>query len=68
MREATERPEALKCGLEIIGMNEENIVRRVQELISDEQLYHKMIPVSNPYGDGKAAGRILDFVLRLNAV
>jgi len=68
MREATERPEALKGGLEIIGMNEENIVRRVQELISDEQLYHKMIPVSNPYGDGKAAGRILDFVLRLNAV
>ncbi len=64
MRECTERPEALEAGAAIlVGTDEEKIVTTVKSLLQDKKLYESMASVPNPYGDGKAAVRIVDAVL-----
>ncbi len=61
-RDKTERPEAIEAGLaELVGTDREKIVRRVTELLTTVKS-EKSIP-SNPYGDGKACGRILDWMV-----
>jgi len=58
MRNKTERPEGVKAGVSIlVGNNKENIIRHCEQLLEDKAA--TMAKVS-PYGDGKAAGRILD--------
>lgn len=60
-RDKTERPEAIEAGLaELVGTNQEKIVRRVTELLAAKS--EQPIP-SNPYGDGKACGRILNWMV-----
>jgi UDP-N-acetylglucosamine 2-epimerase (non-hydrolysing) len=64
MRDVTERPEAVNAGtVELVGANTEHIIAGVTRLLQNEAHYAKMSQAHNPYGDGKAAERILE-VLR----
>lgn len=60
-RETTERPEGVEAGAAIVvGTNTERIVEEVSRLLTDPAAYHRMATVRNPYGDGRAAERIVD--------
>ena len=60
MRDVTERPEAVEAGtVRLVGTNKERIVEGVETLLTDDALYRRMARAHNPYGDGKAAGRIV---------
>lgn len=61
MRDTTERPEALESGtVHLVGTNHDLIVSEVFTLLEDAAAYEKMSKAVNPYGDGKACGRIVD--------
>ena len=63
MRETTERPEAVREGTVIlVGTNADKIVAEAQNLLNNESDYEKMSRAHNPYGDGKAASRIVEFL------
>lgn len=63
MRDTTERPEALAAGtVKLVGTNYDKIVSEVSELLDDAAAYEKMSKSVNPYGDGKACGRIVERV------
>lgn len=68
-RDKTERPEAIDAGLaELVGTNRELIVRRVTELLATHgPAKHRTgsgaAVIENPYGDGQASKRILDWML-----
>ena len=60
MRDTTERPEALESGtVHLVGTNHDLIVSEVRTLLDDSVAYDKMSKAVNPYGDGKACGRIV---------
>jgi UDP-N-acetylglucosamine 2-epimerase (non-hydrolysing) len=62
-REKTERPEAVEAGLaELVGTDRARIVRRVSECLAQRSSGRGAI-VDNPYGDGKASARIVDWML-----
>lgn len=62
MRDTTERPEALDAGtVKLVGANYDRIVGEVSLLLSNPVEYQKMSHAVNPYGDGKACRRIVDF-------
>lgn len=64
MRDTTERPEALDSGtVHLVGTDYDKIVDEVSTLLEDAEAYAKMSQAVNPYGDGKACGRIVN-VLR----
>lgn len=61
MRDTTERPEALTAGtVKLVGTDYDKIVSAVSTLLDDEAAYAAMSHAVNPYGDGKACGRIVD--------
>lgn len=63
MRETTERPEAVTAGtVKLVGTDFDKIVAEVSRLMDDESEYEKMGKAVNPYGDGKACPRILEFL------
>lgn len=65
MRETTERPEAVDAGtVRLVGTNVELIVSQVNLLLINPGEYQKMSKAHNPYGDGLACGRILDFLAK----
>ena len=65
MRETTERPEGIDAGvLKLVGTDESVIVREAAQLLDDEAAYARMARSANPYGDGHAAERIIDALLR----
>jgi UDP-N-acetylglucosamine 2-epimerase (non-hydrolysing) len=60
LRSDTERPEAVKKNVvKVIGTRKEDIFSEVKALLTNRELYNKMAVGSSPYGDGKAAGRIV---------
>ena len=60
MRENTERPEAVTAGtVRLIGTDEDRIVHEVETLLEDRAAYAAMAHAVNPYGDGRAAGRVV---------
>ena len=64
MRETTERPEAVDAGTVIlVGTNVEKIVFEANALLQDTEKYESMSKLHNPYGDGKASDRIVEFLL-----
>ncbi|KAF0135122.1 MAG: UDP-N-Acetylglucosamine 2-epimerase [Candidatus Saganbacteria bacterium] len=64
LREKTERPEAIEAGtVKLIGVDEEAIFSEAEKLILDQNEYNKMKRSVNPYGDGKAAIRIIQSIL-----
>jgi UDP-N-acetylglucosamine 2-epimerase (non-hydrolysing) len=63
MRDTTERPEAVEAGtVKLIGTNSHEIVVEVSRLIGDDDYYKKMANAVNPYGDGLASKRIIEFL------
>jgi len=63
MRDTTERPEAVEAGTVIlVGTDTHKIIKETQELLDDSLKYKFMSSLHNPYGDGKACKRILDFL------
>jgi len=63
MRDVTERPEGVDAGVvKLVGTHPEMIVASVSELLNDRVAYDKMIASENPYGDGKAAARIVKLI------
>lgn len=63
MRDTTERPEAVEAGTVIlVGTNKEKIVAEALDLLNNEDRYVKMTSLHNPYGDGKSAQRIVEFL------
>ncbi len=65
MRDTTERPEAVAAGtVKLVGTDKQKIVESCQMLFEDEDAYHEMSKSHNPYGDGKACKRIVDFLIR----
>ena len=62
-REVTERPEAVNAGtVKLVGTNPEKIVTEALEILTNETVYTKMSEAHNPYGDGKAAERIVNII------
>lgn len=63
MRDTTERPEAVDAGTVIlVGTDKNKIVSEAQQLLDHEDQYHQMSALHNPYGDGKACQRIVNFI------
>ncbi len=66
LRETTERPELVAAGGAILaGTGTRGVVAAARRVLGDAALYRRMTRVANPYGDGKAAGRIAAGVARL---
>ncbi len=60
-RNVTERPEAVAAGLaKLVGTDRRAIVREIETLLSDRHAYERMSLGASPYGDGRAAGRIVE--------
>lgn len=63
MRDTTERPEALSAGtVKFVGTNYDKIVNEVCTLLDNEMEYEKMSKAVNPYGDGLACSRIVNYL------
>jgi len=63
MREKTERPEAVEAGtVKLVGADENAIVAATENLLENPKEYEAMSRVHNPYGDGRASGRISDAI------
>ena len=60
MRDTTERPEAVDAGtVRLVGTDKKTIIDNISTLLTDNKAYSEMANAVNPYGDGKATGRIL---------
>jgi UDP-N-acetylglucosamine 2-epimerase (non-hydrolysing) len=60
MRDATERPEAVEAGAaRLVGTDERAIVSNTEELLRSPAAYRRMERAPNPFGDGRAARRIV---------
>ncbi len=60
MRDVTERPEAVEAGtVRLVGTEKSRIVSEISSLLSDSGRYAQMSRAHNPYGDGKAANKIV---------
>lgn len=65
LRETTERPEGVEAGtLKLVGTETSHIVREATRLLDDPVAYAEMARAANPYGDGHAAERIVEALLR----
>ncbi len=65
LREVTERPEGVEAGvLKLVGTDYHKIKSETTKLLSDPPYYDSMAHAANPYGDGYAAERIVDEIIR----
>jgi len=65
MRRETERPEAVEAGtVKIVGTDTDHIIAETEGLLWDYAEYERMAHAVSPYGDGHAAERIVDVILR----
>jgi UDP-N-acetylglucosamine 2-epimerase (non-hydrolysing) len=63
LRENTERPEAIRAGVaKLVGGNPRTLARMLDENHSVETWIKSVKEVSNPFGDGKAAKRIVKII------
>ena len=66
MRDTTERPEAVEAGtVVLVGTNKDVIVNETLDLLNNTKRFENMSKLHNPYGDGKACERIVDFITKL---
>jgi len=64
LRDTTERPEALDAGtVKLVGTDFDAVYGNTKLLLTDAAEYKKMSEACNPYGDGKAAERIVQAIL-----
>ena len=60
LREVTERPEGVEAGTAVVvGTDRDRIVRVASQLLDSRSAYERMANAVNPYGDGRASGRIV---------
>jgi UDP-N-acetylglucosamine 2-epimerase (non-hydrolysing) len=65
LREVTERPEGVDAGvLKLVGTDYHKIISETTKLLNDPHYYDSMAHAANPYGDGHAAERIVDEIIR----
>jgi len=65
MRDVTERPEAVEAGtVKLVGTDINKILNSVSDLLNNKNEYKKMSLSHNPYGDGKACGRIIEVIAK----
>lgn len=65
MRDTTERPEAVDAGtVLLVGTDYDRIVQEVSTLLEDKEAYDRMSKALNPYGDGHACERIINYLSR----
>lgn len=63
MRDTTERPEAVTAGtVRLVGTDYDKIINSVSELLDNQEAYQQMSKAVNPYGDGKACQRIVNYL------
>jgi UDP-N-acetylglucosamine 2-epimerase (non-hydrolysing) len=63
MRDTTERPEAIQAGtVKLVGTDKMKIVKETQRLLDNKEYYTKMSRSHNPYGDGEASKKIVEFL------
>ncbi|RIJ49720.1 UDP-N-acetylglucosamine 2-epimerase (non-hydrolyzing) [Maribellus luteus] len=63
MRDTTERPEAVEAGTVIlVGTDKEKIVLEAERLLKDSGHFERMSELHNPYGDGKATEKIIEYL------
>jgi UDP-N-acetylglucosamine 2-epimerase len=61
MRETTERPEAIEAGTAVlVGTQRDRIIEAASRLLNDRAAHDRMRSTQNPFGDGKAAERIVN--------
>lgn len=64
MRDVTERMEAIQLGLaKLVGTNSDLIFEETRKLLTDKIYFESFLSTTNPYGDGKASEKIVDFVM-----
>jgi UDP-N-acetylglucosamine 2-epimerase (non-hydrolysing) len=69
MRDTTERPEAVEAGTVIlVGTNEDLIVSVALELLNNDESFEKMSKLHNPYGDGNASHKIVEYISNLEKI
>lgn len=67
LRDTTERPEAIAAGtVLLVGTNKEKIIVSCSELLDNKIKYLEMTKAHNPYGDGLACERIIEFIQNKN--
>lgn len=65
LRDTTERPEAVTAGtVRLVGTNKDLVQQETIKLLEDEKYYRSMSDACNPYGDGRAAERIIKIILK----
>ena len=65
-RDTTERPEAVTEGtVLLVGTNTSKIVEQANRLLGDSTLYDTMSTLHNPYGDGAASEKIINYIKAL---
>jgi UDP-N-acetylglucosamine 2-epimerase (non-hydrolysing) len=65
LRNTTERPEGVEAGIaKLVGTKQNSIINSVKTLLNNPKEYSKMVQISNPYGDGHAAGKIVSAILK----
>jgi UDP-N-acetylglucosamine 2-epimerase (non-hydrolysing) len=65
LRNVTERPEGIDAGfLRLVGTDPEVIFNAARRLLDDRASYEKISAAANPYGDGRAAGRIVQALVK----
>ena len=64
LRRDTERPEGIESGnARLVGTEQADIMRATERLLHDESAYQAMAQAASPYGDGRAARRIVDAIV-----
>lgn len=63
MRNTTERPEAIDAGTVIlVGTDKDKIINECNDLLNNKERYKLLSTAHNPYGDGKACERIVNYI------
>ena len=64
MREHSERPEAIQAGtVKLVGADKQKIIEETDRLLSDPVAYQQMSKISYPFGEGRAAKRIVEILI-----
>lgn len=64
LRDTTERPEGIAAGtLKLVGTDEDAVFDEAKKLLTDSSAYERMSKAANPYGDGRASGRVVQAIL-----
>lgn len=65
LRDQTERPEGVKAGtLRLVGTDPQRVKTWMEKLLDDPKAYRQMSEAKNPYGDGHAAERISQAIIK----